>query len=194
MLFKQKHLEEIRGGSVTLAFRKWKKPAVKQGSRIKTSVGLVEIATVQQVNRDDITADDALKAGFENERELLKLLDGVKEGTIYKIGVRYFAEDPRLALREQTELPEAEIAAIVTRLQRLDKYSKDGPWTYAVLHAISQHPQLRATDLATETGRQKEWLKLNVRKLKNLGLTISHHPGYTISPLGHVVLNRLRSL
>ncbi|MEM7550324.1 MAG: hypothetical protein AAF363_11640 [Bacteroidota bacterium] len=32
--------------------------------------------------------------------------------------------------------------------------------------------------------REKEWLKLNIRKLKNLGLTISHNPRYEISPLG----------
>ena len=33
--------------------------------------------------------------------------------------------------------------------------------------------------------------KANVRKLKNLGLTVSHHPGYTLSPRGETMLRHL---
>ena len=57
--------------------------------------------------------------------------------------------------------------------------------------AIAEHPHLAAAELAERTGFDKEWLKLQVRKLKNLGLTISHHPGYELSPRGRVVLRRL---
>ncbi|WP_294276703.1 hypothetical protein [uncultured Chryseobacterium sp.] len=41
------------------------------------------------------------------------------------------------------------------------------------------------------TGFEKEWLKLNIRKLKNMGLTISHTVGYEISPLGSEYLKKL---
>jgi hypothetical protein len=49
---------------------------------------------------------------------------------------------------------------------------------------------LRAADLARMLGREKDWLKINIRKLKNLGLTISHETGDEISPLGKVVLKK----
>ncbi|GAA4173979.1 hypothetical protein GCM10022218_17670 [Sphingobacterium ginsenosidimutans] len=40
---------------------------------------------------------------------------------------------------------------------------------------------------------EKEWLKLNIRKLKNLGLTISHTVGYEISPLGERFIQLLEA-
>jgi hypothetical protein len=43
-------------------------------------------------------------------------------------------------------------------------------------------------DEAKKTGFEKAWLKINIRKLKNLGLTISHNPGYTLSPRGKAYL------
>ena len=58
---------------------------------------------------------------------------------------------------------------------------------------IKEHPMMPAAQLAYETGFEKDWLKTNVRKLKNLGLTISHQPGYTLSPRGLVVLERLQA-
>lgn len=45
-------------------------------------------------------------------------------------------------------------------------------------------------DLAAITGFEKIWLKLNIRKLKNLGLTISHEIGYELSPLGKLYLKK----
>jgi Mn-dependent DtxR family transcriptional regulator len=44
--------------------------------------------------------------------------------------------------------------------------------------------------LAAKAGVEKEWLKINVRKLKNLGLTISHQSGYELSPRGQEFLRR----
>lgn len=48
---------------------------------------------------------------------------------------------------------------------------------------------MKSADLAVITKKEKEWLKLNVRKLKGLGLTISHEPGYSLSPRGEVYLS-----
>jgi ribosomal protein S19E (S16A) len=57
--------------------------------------------------------------------------------------------------------------------------------------AIGDHPHQAAAQLAVRTGFDKEWLKLQVRELKSLGLTISHHPGDELSPRGRAVLRRL---
>jgi hypothetical protein len=73
-------------------------------------------------------------------------------------------------------------------LARLDAAAASGPWTTKVLRAIAKHPMLPAVELAKKTGFEKAWLKINIRKLKNLGLTISHNPGYTLSPRGKAYL------
>jgi hypothetical protein len=43
---------------------------------------------------------------------------------------------------------------------------------------------VRAGDLAVELGREREPFKIDVRKLKNLGLTTSLEVGYRLSPRG----------
>ena len=144
-----------------------------------------------KVDRQAITNQQAQEAGFVSLEDLLRLLDKVKEGNIHKVTVRYHSMDPRIALREQTTLSDKEIDVILTRLQRMDRYGKQGAWTTDILKTIQQNPRLSAADLALKLGKEKDWLKLNIRKLKNLGLTISHDQGYEISPLGNVVLGRL---
>lgn len=191
MLFKQIHLTGIRSGEISLAFRKWKRPSVKKGSLLKTAVGQIEIVDIAKVKSENITREDAASAGFQRLEDLVDILNATGEGDIYKINVRYHSPDPRIELRRQTELSDEEFDHLSLRLKRLDKYSKQGDWTLNILKVILNNPKLRAADLAAKTGKEKEWLKLNVRKLKNLGLTISHNPGYTISPLGKVFLDRL---
>lgn len=191
MLFKQSHLNGIKDESITLAFRKWKSPAVKKGSIIKTSIGMVEILAIDPADINRITPKDARDAGFEQDT-LLRQLQAVATGTVYKIKLRYAGADPRIQLRQQTALTDEAYTAIIAKLASLDKHSKTGSWTKQVLLAIQAHPALRAADLAIITRKEKEWLKLNIRKLKNLGLTISHDIGYTISPLGALVLQRMQ--
>lgn len=189
MLFKQVHLTGIKNGTISLAFRKWKKPAAKAGSKIKTAIGLVEIIDVTIVTRKDITKHDAASAGFDHD-DLLQALDDIAEGVIYKISLRYYSADPRLALRAKNELTELEFEILQKKLNKLDSLSKEGPWTLTVLKAIKDNPRLRAADLAESLGMEKMPFKINVRKLKNLGLTISEEVGYTISPLGAWLLKK----
>jgi hypothetical protein len=190
MLFKQKHLEAIKLGKITLAFRRWKKLAVKPGSLIKTSVGVIRITTVEEINVSQISDTEAVSAGLRDASTLIGLLGKQDEGQVYRMGVLFDSEDPRIELRETVELEEVEFAQIQKELLNLDKNSKTGKWTGKVLEAIKANPRLKAADLAVLVKREKEWLKLNVRKLKGLGLTISHEPGYSISPRGEAYLNK----
>jgi hypothetical protein len=191
MIFKLSHLEGIKAGKITLAFRKWKKPTVRKGSRIKTEIAVVEILDISEVSLADITDRDAVNAGFKNLESLLTTLDTRYEGTVYKIKVHYYSEDPRIALRENTALTEKDFELLKRKLERLDNYGREEKWTLAVLKAIRDNPRLRAADLAVKMNEEKDGLKINIRKLKNLGLTISHEVGYTISPLGDLLLKRL---
>ncbi|HMQ07547.1 MAG TPA: hypothetical protein PKC30_09620 [Saprospiraceae bacterium] len=193
MLFKETHLQGIKSGKISLAFRKWKKVAVKTGSLLLTSIGLVKIGKIQTIEENNITDQDALSAGFENSKKLIQTFPDNSTGIIYKIEISFYAPDPRIKLQDQNELSEEHFEEIKRKLQRLDDHSKHGQWTANVLMAIKHHPNLHAVGIAKITGYEKEWLKLNIRKLKNLGLTISHQVGYEISPFGELVLKKLKA-
>jgi hypothetical protein len=190
MLFRPAILEAIADGRVTLAFRRWPRPRITAGGRQRTPIGLIAFDAIEAVERDEIGEDDARAAGFASRDELLAFVDQRATGTIYRIRLRPAGPDPRVALRES--LPDAEqLKELVRRLARLDRASRDGPWTAAVLRAIGDHPAVRAADLATGFGREKAPFKLDVRKLKELGLTESLPRGYRLSPRGRVVLAAL---
>ena len=194
MLFKEIHLQGIKSGEITLAFRKWQKVSVNSGSLLHTSIGLVEIGDIQVVNEVDITESDAQQAGFIDKKHLLKSFGKNSSGTIFQISVRYHSPDPRIKLREQNELSEQHFIDLKKKLERLDNYSKQGHWTNKVLLTIKDNPNLHAIGIAKLTGFEKDWLKLNIRKLKNLGLAMSHHIGYEVSPLGNKYLDKLSKL
>lgn len=191
MLFKHYHLEGIKNGKIHLAFRKWHKPSVKVGTLLNTAIGLIEIKNSEIVLESEITIENAINAGFKNKEDLLNSLPTKDNGDIFKITVSFYSEDPRIKLREQTNLSEIEINDLIDKLDRLDKFSKEGKWTKKVLQAIKENPNLHAIGIAKITGFQKEWLKINIRKLKNLGLTISHTVGYELSPKGKELYNKI---
>ena len=190
MLIRLPILHRIKSGEVTLAFRRWRRPTVKTGGTLRTAVGVLAIANVEKVAARRVSAGDAIAAGYANRAALMDDLT-TREGDLYRIVLAYAGADPRAALRRTAPQTQREIAEIRDRLRRLDAASKRGPWTRPVLAAIARHPQVAAQTLATLLGYERDWLKGNVRKLKNLGLTESHHPGYTLSPRGRAVFDHL---
>jgi len=193
MLFKQETLAGLKTGKITVAFRKWNKASVKIGSSIKTAVGIIEVLDIVKVELPEIKLSDALEAGFSSLESLTGNLNKIVSGDIYRISLRYKSEDPRLSLREQTGLTPEQFELLSSKLMRLDQFSRQCAWTVEVLKAIRNNPKLKAGELAIKVDKEKEWLKINIRKLKNLGLTISHEPGYTLSPLGHYYLETIKS-
>jgi hypothetical protein len=184
-------LRGVSAGSIDRAFRRWDRPRVKAGGRQRTALGVIGFTAVDTVARDELTAVDATRAGFVSIDRLLAVLDRRPERPIFRIGLELVGPDPRVALREA--LPDArELDEIVRRLDRLDQASLHGPWTGAVLTAIAERAGTPAVDLAAAFGRQKMPFKLDVRKLKELGLTESLRPGYRLSPRGESVLGWLR--
>jgi len=183
-------LAGVADGRIDLAFRRWEKPRVKPGGRQRTAIGVVGFEAVEVVPRSAVTAAAAHRAGFATRNALLGFLDRRTVGRIYRIQLRVVGPDPRVALRDQ--LPDASaLAEIERRLARLDRASPHGPWTLAVLRAIAENPERRAGDLAAEFGRQRLPFKVDVRKLKELGLTESLPIGYRMSARGTAVLAHL---
>ncbi|HYI66633.1 MAG TPA: hypothetical protein VEW95_06920 [Candidatus Limnocylindrales bacterium] len=190
MLFPPATLQAIADGTVTLAFRRWDRPRVKAGGRQRTPVGVIAFDSVEAIEHDEITDADAVAAGFADRDELLGFVDRRASGGIYRIRLRVAGADPRVALRES--LPDdGQLREIERRLARLDRASKHGPWTHSVLRIIHDQPEVRAAALAPELGRERLPFKLDVRKLKELGLTESLPRGYRLSPRGRATLEWL---
>lgn len=191
MLLRRAVLDRIAGGEIDLAFRRWTRPTVKTGGSLRTSLGLLAIERVEEVAIDEITEEDARRAGLELD-ELLGFLRLKSEGEVYRVELGGLGPDPRVALRQDDALSDEDVAEIGRRLDRLDARSSRGPWTRQVLDLIGRRPHVRAQDLADGLGLEKDVFKNDVRKLKSLGLTISHSPGYELSPRGRAFLDRDR--
>ncbi len=188
VLIRPADLARIRDGEVDLAFRRWERPRLLVGTKMRTSVGLVEVTSVDEV--DDISDVDAARAGAPRE-QLLKLMAGKAPTPIWRVGLRYAGEDPRVILRNSGDLSAEERSALVERLDRFDRASRIGPWTREVLALIAANPARRAPDLAAELGRETAPFKRDVRKLKELGLTESLEIGYRLSPRGAALVEGL---
>jgi hypothetical protein len=190
MLFRPSTLKGIADGTVTRAYRRWDRPRVRPGGRQRTPAGVVAFDSVEPVARESLTDADAQAAGLKDLTELLELVDRRPAGEIYRVDLHLAGPDPRVALRESAPNV-AEVAELSRRLERLDRASRHGPWTVQVLRTIDEQPGVRAAELAAEFGRARDPFKLDVRKLKELGLTESLRPGYRLSPRGRAVLASL---
>ncbi|HEX7833845.1 MAG TPA: hypothetical protein VF479_00085 [Pseudolysinimonas sp.] len=194
MLLPPKIAAGVADGSVTLAYRRWAEPRVKVGGRFLTSAGLIEVTSVAQVADDSITPAEAVGAGATSATEVLRLTKGGPDVPLYRVGLTWAGPDPRVALRESAELTDDDVQALIAKLARLDKAGSFGAWTFDTLGLIEQYPQRRAPDLAAMVGRETAPFKIDVRKLKGLGLTRSFDIGYELSPRGREFLRRARSL
>ena len=140
-------LTAIKDGTLDLAFRRWDRPRVKVGTRMRTGVGVVEVTSVERVPLSALRADDARRAGAPSVTALRQALAHRTDRPVWRVGLRYAGADPREALRQQ--LPDAdEVVRIRARLDRLDAASRHGPWTRASLELIDRNPGVRAPDLA----------------------------------------------
>ena len=191
MIFRQEFLDGIRSGRITIAFRRWRRPSVKAGGKLLTAAGLLHIRNVIPITIGSILEADARRAGYESRQALVEELNEQTDGKLYRIEIGALEADPRIALRKS--VPDSDgLDALAARLRRLDAHARGKPWTVKVLETIAAHPAVRAGDLCGMVGQEKMVFKLNVRKLKALGLTESLEIGYRLSPRGQILLRRLR--
>jgi hypothetical protein len=185
MLIKDEVVEKIRTGTVTVLFRRWSRAGAKAGGTQMTQGGVVGIDTVRVVTEADITDADAVAAGYADRGDLIEHLN-YREDPIYRIGVRWVGEDPRIAMREGVD--DDDIAEIIAKLDKMDRTSKRGAWTRSYLEVIRDMPATYSGLLANYLGISQADFKPWVRKLKALGLTESLEVGYRLSPRGEKVL------
>jgi hypothetical protein len=184
----------LAAGSISVTFRRWTRAQAKVGSRHR--VGGIELAidAVSQVRVGDLTEADARRAGAADLVALTGRLGGDlgPDDLVWKVEFHVAGRDIRQVLAEQASLSGDERADLDRRLDRLDRSGRDGPWTRVTLALVGERPGVVSTELAAALGRDRAAFKLDVRKLKALGLTESLEVGYRLSPRGRAFLDDAR--
>ena len=186
MLFSADAWRGLADGSITLTFRTWARPQAKAGGRYRVGGMLLEATAVDLVAVATITEEEARRAGEESLVALRARLGDARE--VWRVELRHLGRDDRIARGEDGAIGDDELATIRARLTRLDR---DRPWTGPTLRLIDRYPGIVSTKLAQRAGMDRPAFKLNVRKLKEMGLTESLDVGYRLSPRGAAVLRAL---
>ncbi|WP_350278129.1 hypothetical protein [Kribbella sp. HUAS MG21] len=192
MLFAGSDKDGVASGRITVAYRRWAEPRVVEGRVYRTNAGRIEVDSIREVNPELIADNDPdlELADRRNARDVRRRLRG--DETLPTFLIRFHlveGPDPREELAAQTSLSDADLAELRERLARFDELSQHGAWTLDTLRLIQTKPATRAAELAASVGRETAPFKLDVRKLKNLGLTYSLEVGYRLSPRGAAYLD-----
>ena len=184
MLFTADSWPGIADGSITVTFRAWKRAQAKVGGRYRIGGMLIEATDVRQVPVSEITADDARRAGAADLDSLLARLGDAD--TVWRVDFVHLGADDRIARRNRDLTRGSRRGGCQARSTRSQR-----AWTRTTLQLIDRYPGIVSTTLAGHAGQDRAAFKLNVRKLKELGLTESLDIGYRLSPRGEAVLRML---
>jgi hypothetical protein len=195
----------LANGEIDLTFRAWSRPQVKLGGRYRAGETTLQVDEIREVRVGDITDEEARRAGAADRAAVAARLgkgsrgryggtvarDITDDTVVWRVAFHRVDPDPTPPLCEEDDLSAADVAEITRRLDRLDAAGSDGPWTRPTLRLISARPAVVSTELAAELGRERQPFKVDVRKLKRLGLTVSLDVGYRLSPRGEAYLRAL---
>jgi hypothetical protein len=189
MLFERRLREGIADGTVTVAFRRWRRTQVVAGGRYRTGTDRIEVDAVDVVDPESVSAEDARLAGYDSPQRLWQDLRGTADLPVYRIRFhRLDGPDPRAELAAAADLTDADVAELDRRLDRVDRAGAAGAWTARVLALIAVNPGVAAATLAGSLGSPTQEFKRRVRTLKGLGLTRSLPVGYELAPRGEAYL------
>jgi hypothetical protein len=192
VLFTHDAAPGLAGGTITLTFRTWTRPQAKAGGRYRTCGLLLEVDDVGRVSPASISDAEARRAGYSSADELRrKLEEQGHRGDVWRVEFHCLGPDDRIVRRAEAAPDSEKLAKLKARLDRLDRASKSGAWTRETLRQIAANPGVVSTTLALGMKMERAAFKLNVRKLKELGLTESLEIGYRLSPLGEALRRTL---
>ena len=196
LLFQKRFHEGLVRGEIRLTVRCWQKPHVRVGGRYRCHpIGVLEVDRVDRVPVARITAKDARLAGFASRAELVEYLrsgpapDLDEKTEVFRVELHHAGDGDRVELAMNDELGPEDVRELTRRLERLDA---KGAWSLETLRLIRNRPRVAASRLAAELGRETQPFKVDVRKLKKLGLTQSFEVGYELSPRGSAYLSAIR--
>ena len=186
LLFQKRFHEGLVNGSITLTFRRWKKPHVKPGGRYRVHpIGVVMCDAVSIVDDARVTEAEARASGFQSLDEMKQWMRPGPD-PLYRVTLHHAGDGDRVEIAMEDDLDADALAELEKRIARLEK---DGPWVKKVMRLIAKHPRIAASKLAKKLRRETQPFKTDVRKLKKLGLTMSFEVGYELSPRGKKFLS-----
>src|SRR5687767_11144053 len=146
MLFSARFWSGLADGSITVAFRRQKRPTVKAGGTLRSPGGVLFIDSIDPSDAGDISDADLAASRHTRRDELLKMLK--PDGQLYRIRFHLHGDDPRVALRDDADLTDADIADLRTKLSRLE-------WAAPVLRLIRDNEGVVSTALAPQVGMER---------------------------------------
>ena len=199
LLFQKRFHAGLVDGSVRLTFRLWDRPHVRPGGRYRVHpIGVVEVDDVRRVPLSAVDDADARLAGFRDRVELRAYLAPVAterglalrpSTLLHRVLLHHGGDGDRVQGALDARIGPDEAERLHRALARLDR---SGAWTRAVMQLIAARPRVAASRLAASRGEEWDAFKVNVRKLKRLGLTMSFEVGYELSPKGKAYLKMRR--
>jgi len=192
LLFQKRFHQGLTDGGVTVTFRRWERPHVKPGGRYRCHpIGVLVVDRIERVRVADISERDARRSGFSSRAELMEYIRSGPGGEvgdeteIFRIDLHHGGEEDRVEIALDDALSSEDVEAIAAKLARMDAR---GEWTAVTLRLIEKNPRVVASELARRLGRERLPFKVDVRKLKRLGLTQSFEIGYDLTPRGRAYL------
>ena len=192
LMFRKQDRERVVRGEITVTFRLWQRSHVKAGKRYPSGLGrgTIEVLDVRVVPAGMVTKRDVRPSGCRSVAEIWALA-GEHTGAVVSADTLLHRVEFRFDASGSLEQPAAvtlDAESVARRLERMDERSARGPWAMRTLELIGANPRVPARRLAAEMRWETLDLKAHVRRLKALGLTISHEAGYELSDAGRRVL------
>jgi hypothetical protein len=192
LLFQKRFHEGLVSGAVSITFRRWQRTHVKPGGRYRCHpIGVLVVDAVDVVRVREITAEDARLSGFGSREELVAYLKSAADeplresSELFRVRLHHGGDGDRVEIALDDQLTPEDVRVISEKLARMDGKQ---PWTRKTLRLIDKNPRIAASKLAAKLGRETLPFKVDVRKLKRLGLTQSFEVGYELSPRGRAFL------
>jgi hypothetical protein len=184
--FRRPDRDRVASGEITVTYRLWKSAHVKAGKTYPTGFGMIAVDDVRVLPAALVSQEDVPASGC-TDIPAIWALAGEHTGTevgpdtlLFRVKFRFLGDVPR-----GPEAPSAlSLPQLRERLARMDQRSARGSWTESVLGLIDSAPFVPARILAAQMDWETLDFKAHVRRLKRLGLTISHEVGYELSDGG----------
>ncbi|TAK67999.1 MAG: ASCH domain-containing protein [Dehalococcoidia bacterium] len=186
LMFRREDRERVARGEITVTFRLWKSAHVRAGKTYESGFGRIEVEDVRVIPAAMISEDDIGPSGCDDVAAIRELAGEHTKAQVgpdtllHRVQFRFIG-DGAMPIEPRTPI---DMELVAARLERMDRLAPRGPWTLAALRMIERRPRAAARLLAAELGYETLDFKRNVRKLKALGLTISHEAGYELSDGG----------
>ncbi len=104
---------------------------------------MLDVVSVERVAVASITDRDAQRAGFESREQLVAYVAKKSrrelgpDAEIYRVALAYGGPLEDTSKAREADLSDDDVAEIAQRLERLDRWSRHGPWTARTLKLIA---------------------------------------------------------